>query len=165
MLGLSVVSWKRACTSCPRYPTNLAYRCKQCSFSVIFGIWDIFCYFFLCALSCSDVWLCRTLMVSMGFNNKFLLFIFKIIAKKNYGEPLCDTFPILDGNYGLMVLRTRLTNIEPPAHSNVPLLFRLAPRKRVNFAIFILVDNVKFRWTAIWLPRPIIITKNVFLVG
>lgn len=96
----------------------------------------------------------------MGFNNKFLLFIFKVIAKKNYGEPLCDAFPVLDGNYGLMVFRTRLTYIRTPAHSNVLLLFRLAPRKTVNFAIFILVDNVKFRWTAIWLPRPIIVRKR-----
>lgn len=83
----------------------------------------------------------------MGFNNKFLLFI--IIAKKNYGELLSDALPILDVNYGLMVLRTRLTYVGPLAHSNVSLLFRFAPLKRLNFAIFILVDNIKFRWTAI----------------
>lgn len=111
MLGLSVVSWKRACISYPRYPTNLAYRCKRCSFGVIFGIGDTFCYFFLHALSCSAVWLCGALTVSMGFNNKFLLFI--IIAKKNYGELLSDALPILDVNYGLMVLRTRLTYVGP----------------------------------------------------
>lgn len=158
MLGLSVVSWKRACIT-----TNLVYRWKRCSFGVIFGIGDIFCYFFLRALSCSAVWLCGALTVSMGFNNKFLLFI--IIAKKNYGELLSDALPILDVNYGLMVLRTRLTYVGPLAHSNVSLLFRFAPLKRLNFAIFILVDNIKFRYTAIWLPRPLSSQKMSFLLG